>query len=319
MVRIAKILCPIDFSEFSRHAFDRAVAIARSHGGAVTAIHVVPIQLATPALPYIEPQSLGPFEISEADRARIVGELRRFLAADALTGVLVSFEATEAPDIHQEILACADRLPANLIVMGTHGRSGFQRMMLGSVTEKVLRTARTPVLTVPSALPDVVPSGGGPFQRILCAVDFSACSMAALGYAAALAEESRARLAAVHVIELAPPAYDPLVGPAIDLPGYRQACETTSRERLRNVIPTAIRKSKNIDAGIEEMVVCGKPHHEILRIAEEWRSDLIVLGVHGRNVVDRMLFGSTVEPVVRRAHCPVLTVRAETPAAKAAA
>ena len=184
MVRIEKILCPIDFSDFSRHAFDRAVAIARSHGGAVTAIHVVPIQLATPALPYIEPQSLGPFEISEADRARIVGELRRFLAADALTGVQVSFEATEAPDIHQEILAYADRLPANLIVMGTHGRSGFQRMMLGSVTEKVLRTARTPVLTVPSALPDVVPSGGGPFQRILCAVDFSACSMAALGYAA---------------------------------------------------------------------------------------------------------------------------------------
>jgi nucleotide-binding universal stress UspA family protein len=67
------------------------------------------------------------------------------------------------------------------------------------------------------------------------------------------------------------------------------------------------------------MVVCGKPHHEILRIAEEWRSDLIVLGVNGRTVVDRMLFGSTVEPVVRRALCPVLTVRAEAPAASAAA
>jgi nucleotide-binding universal stress UspA family protein len=315
MVRIEKILCPIDFSDFSRHAFDRAVAIARSHKAVVTALHVVPIQLATPALPYIEPQSLGPFEISEADRERIVGELRRSLAVDNLQDVRVSFEATEAPDIHQEILDRAEQLGADLIVMGTHGRSGFQRLMLGSVTEKVLRKARTPVLTVPSALPDVGAAGGGPFQRILCAVDFSECSMAALRYASSLAVESGARLAAVHVIELAPPAYDPLVGPAIDLPGYRQACETASRERLRNVIPSAMRKS----SGIEEMVVCGKPHHEILRIAEEWRSDLVVLGVHGRNVVDRMLFGSTVEPVVRRAHCPVLTVRAETRASRAAA
>ena len=85
------------------------------------------------------------------------------------------------------------------------------------------------------------------------------------------------------------------------------------------MIPTAIRNSTGIAAGIEELVVCGKPHREILRLAEERRSDLIVLGVHGRNVVDRLLFGSTVEPVVRQAHCPVLTVRPEAPAAKAAA
>jgi nucleotide-binding universal stress UspA family protein len=319
MVRIDKILCPIDFSDFSRHAFDRAVAIARSHRAALTALHVVPIQLAAPALPYVEPQSLGPFQISEADRERIVAELQRFLAVDPSVpdaiDVKVSFEATEAPDIHQEILERAEQLPADLIVMGTHGRSGFERLMLGSVTEKVLRKARSPVLTVPSALSDVVPVGRGPFERILCGVDFSECSMSALRYASSLAEESRARLTVVHVIELAPPAYDPLVGPPIDLPGYRQACETASRERLRNVIPAAVRRSTDI----EELIVCGKPHHEVLRIAEDRRSDLIVLGVHGRNVVDRMLFGSTVEPVVRRAHCPVLTVRAETPAARAAA
>ena len=206
-------------------------------------------------------------------------------------------------------------LPADLIVMGTHGRSGFERLMLGSVTERVLRKARRPVLTVPAGSPEAVDTGRGAFDRILCAVDFSECSMAALAYAGSLAEESRARLAALHVIELAPPAYDPLVGPPIDLPGYRQACETAGRERLRNVIPMALRTSTSI----EEIIVCGKPHHEILRVADEWRSDLIVLGVHGRNVVDRLLFGSTVEPVVRRARCPVLTVRPVAPAASAAA
>ncbi len=65
MVRITHVLCPIDFSDFSRRAFDRAVAIARAHRAALTALHVVPIQLATPVLPYLEPQSLGPFEMSD--------------------------------------------------------------------------------------------------------------------------------------------------------------------------------------------------------------------------------------------------------------
>ena len=71
--------------------------------------------------------------------------------------------------------------------------------------------------------------------------------------------------------------------------------------------------------GIEEIVAAGKPHHEILRIAAERASDLIVLGIHGRNPLGRMIFGSTAEPVVRRATCPVLTVRGEVDAASAAA
>ena len=87
------------------------------------------------------------------------------------------------------------------------------------------------------------------------------------------------------------------------------------RERLHNVIPAAARSSLDV----EEIVVIGKPHHEILRVADEWRADLVVLGMHGRNVVDQGLFGSAVEPVVRRAHCPVLTVRGDTVEASAAA
>ena len=315
MVRIRKILCPIDFSDFSRHAFDRAVAIARSYSAQVTALHVVPIKIASPLLPYVEPESLGPFEISDATRALIVRDLRQFLAVDGSLGVRVTFEAVEAPDVHQEILVEAGCLPADLIVMGTHGRSGFERLILGSVTEKVLRKAVAPVLTVPCAVADAVPAGRAPFRRVLCAVDFSECSIAALRYASSLAEEAEAQLAAVHVMELAPPLYDPLVGPALDLPGYRDTCEIVSRQRLQNVIPAALRTSTRVDV----FVACGKPHHEILRLADEWQSDLIVLGAHGRNVLDRVLFGSTVEPVVRRAPCPVLTVRAPAPAASAAA
>jgi nucleotide-binding universal stress UspA family protein len=314
MARIQNILCPIDFSEFSRHAFDRAVAIARTSQASVTALHVVPVQTAAAILPYLGPESLGPFELPEVDLARIMREMNTFLAIDETLDVPVTCEVTEAPDIHKEILVRGEQLPADLIVMGTHGRSGFQRLVLGSVTEKVLRKAKSPVLTVPHSLPDG-PSGRASFQRILCAVDFSECSLAALRYAMSLASQHGARLAVVHAIELSPPIYDPLIGPPMDLPGYKAAAEIVSRERLREAIPASFRQTTQVD----ELVACGKPHHEILRLAEEWASDLIVLGVHGRNVVDRMLFGSTVEPIVRRARCPVLTVRADALAADVAA
>ena len=314
MVRINTILCPIDFSDFSRHAFDRAVAIAKGVGASVTALHVAPFREA-PIYPYQESRAVEAFLLSAGDRDMLTTELKRFLALDVPLGVPVTCEVVDAPNVHHEILAQADRLRADLIVMGTHGRSGFQRLFLGSVTEKVLRTARPPVLIVGAAT-DVVPARDFSFKRILCAVDFSACSLAALRYAATLAEPSGAKLTALYVMEWPPLAPDPLLGPPTDLTGYRMAAEAAGRERLHNVVA----ELPLIDhMGVEEIVGAGKPHHEILRIAAERESDLIVLGIHGRNPLGRMLFGSTAEPVVRRATCPVLTVRSEVHAASAAA
>ncbi len=145
MVRINTILCPIDFSDFSRHAFDRAVAIAKGVGASVTALHVAPFQ-AAPIYPYQESREVEAFLLSAGDRDKLTTELKRFLAVDQPIGVPVACEVVDAPNVHLEILAQADRLRADLIVMGTHGRSGFQRLFLGSVTEKVLRTAQPPVL-----------------------------------------------------------------------------------------------------------------------------------------------------------------------------
>ena len=202
MVRINTILCPIDFSDFSRHAFDRAVAIAKGVGASVTALHVAPFREA-PIYPYQESRAVEAFLLSAGDRDMLTTELKRFLALDAPLDVPVTCEVVDAPNVHHEILARADRLRADLIVMGTHGRSGFQRLFLGSVTEKVLRTARPPVLIVGAAT-DVVPARDFSFKRILCAVDFSACSLAALRYAATLAEPSGAKLTALYVMECAP-------------------------------------------------------------------------------------------------------------------
>jgi nucleotide-binding universal stress UspA family protein len=302
MVAITSILCPVDFSDFSQHALAQAAGIANEHGASILALHVVPIQppIFTSHLEAVEPIPLG---LTDADRERLLGQLSAFTADAGFAGMPIDVDVVDAPTVHGEILAQAGRLRVDLIVMGTHGRTGFQRLLLGSVTEKVLRTACQPVLTVGSPA-GTAPAGRGSFTKILCAVDFSECSTAALEYAVSLAEGSDAELTAIHVIEWTPFGYDPLIGPPIDLAGYRVATERMGRERLHKILLESA-GSRHVD----EIVASGKPHHEILAAASERGSDLIVLGIHGRNPVDRLLFGSTAEPVVRRATCPVLTVR----------
>lgn len=311
MVRIKSILCPIDFSDFSRHAFDRAVAIARGTGASVSTVHVVPFRPATFS-PDLGVRGVDAFMLTDAERSRVTADLERFLTPAAVGDVPVTCDVLEARSVHVEIVAQADRLRADLIVMGTHGRSGWQRLLMGSVTEKVLRTARPPVLTVGGS-EDGAPASDFSFKRILCAIDFSKCSLAALRYAASLAEPAGASLTALYVSEWAPMGFDPLIGPPTDLAGLRLAAESLGRERLSEVIAGSGCKN------VEQIVASGKPHHEILRVAAERGADLIVLGMHGRNPLHKMFFGSTAEPVVRRSHCPVLTVRSEPEASTAAA
>jgi nucleotide-binding universal stress UspA family protein len=310
MVTINRILCPIDFSDFSQHALARAVAIAKTHRASVTVLHVVQVQPPWAPLP-LEVTAPPPLQLSPEDLARVRSHLSAFVRLTTPDDVAITCEVVEAPAIHAEILAQASRLAVDLIVMGTHGRSGFQRLLLGSVAEKVSRSARQPVLTVGAA----AGGGSGSFTRILCGIDFSKCSLAALDYALALAEGPDARVTAANVIEWTPVGYDPLVGPPTDLAGYRLGAESAARERLRTTIAGANGNHVHVD----EVVTAGKPHHELLRIARDRDCDLIVLGIHGRNPIDRLIFGSTAEPVLRRSVCPVLSIRSESAANVAAA
>jgi nucleotide-binding universal stress UspA family protein len=303
MVRIKHILCPVDFSDLSRHALDRAVAVARSYGAELTVLHVLPLPAPVPALPY-GPEGPGPFGFEAVDRDRALGELSRLLAAEHSIGVPLHYVTAESPSIQKEILLQAARLSADLVVMGSHGRGGFDRLVLGSVAEKTLRTSTVPVLVVPPHTNDVVPAGRDPFRSIVCAVDFSRDAARALGYAASLAQHAGGRLTLMHSVEPVPAGYDPTVGMTFDVVSYEQALETSARAELEKLTPVA--------PGLEpEMAVTrGKAYKEILRVAAERQADLIVLGVHGRNALDRLVFGSTTEHVLRRATCPVLAVPA---------
>ena len=146
MVEIRHILCPIDFSDTSRHALEHAVAIAKWYGSHITALHVMnPAFLPEP--PILFADFSGPVP-TEADRAALQMRLRDWLQLASAAGLQTDVRLEEGkPAPH--VLGCATSLPADLIVMGTHGRGGFERFMLGSVAEKVVRNAACPVLTVP--------------------------------------------------------------------------------------------------------------------------------------------------------------------------
>jgi nucleotide-binding universal stress UspA family protein len=204
--------------------------------------------------------------------------------------------------VHREILTQAEATHADVIVMGSHGRSGFQRLLLGSITEKVLRAARCPVMVVPAHVMSPAGTSGRPFTRILCPVDFSCDALAALSRACDLARQAKAPVTVLNVIDVPAALYEM---PGFDIDGYRRDAVNRSRARLSELIPKATAR------GLEVIVSDGRPDHEILRVAVERGVDLIVMGGSGRHAVDLAVFGSTTHRVVRGASCPVLTIRRE--------
>ncbi len=307
MIQIRRILCPIDFSDFSRRALDHAVAIATWYESTITILHVSAI---APVAAYAPGPAIVPSAVlTREDRDQLRASMRRFAEAEGRSRVPLEFEIREG-SAAAEILALAASVPTDLIVMGTHGRSGFERLLLGSVTEKVLRKAACPVLSVPRHIPDVVPAPAVLFERILCAIDFADCSMHALNYAMSLAQEADARLTVIHVIEapLEAPAdfHETVFGAPRSLADYIAAAGEERRARLIAAVPEAVRAY----CTVETMMPTGKPYREILRVASEQQSDLIVIGIHGRGAADLLFFGSTTQHVVRQAACPVLTLRA---------
>jgi nucleotide-binding universal stress UspA family protein len=295
MIRITHVLCPVDFSEISQHAVDHAAAIARWYEARLTLLYVF-ANLPTMDLP--------PLVLGDADRERLLSDLRR-MAAAVPRDVPVEFRIQEAGLIHEEILAQLGTAHADLLVLGTHGRSGFQRLFLGSVTEKVIRKAPCPTLVVPPRAPDVPASSPIQFRRILCAVDFSESSLDALAYAIDMAEEADAQLTLLHVVELPPVLFDEPTMPALDLSRIREAAATDARRRLHELIPEQARTYCTVDAAVVE----GRAYREILRQATERQSDLIVMGVQGRSALDLLVFGSTTHRGIRGSACPVLIVR----------
>jgi nucleotide-binding universal stress UspA family protein len=294
MIRMDRILCPADFSPYSFRAADYAVALARHYRGEVHFLHAVPRPLVPDLYPYLpEPVPLDP-ETRERARDR----LDAFVALSRAEGVKSRLSVLEGDPVSC-ILETAGSDRSNLICLGTHGRSGLDRLVLGSVTEKVIRKATCPVLTV-SEPRDEGPTKAAPFQNIVCAVDFSMPSLKAIEYSLSLVRETSGRLTLFHALEWVPDER------GADTQGvfrdYRLRMEEQSRDRLERIVPDEA-KSR-----CEVVVRTGRAYRELLTLARELGAELIVMGVRGRNPMDLLIFGSTTAHIVRQAECPVLTI-----------
>jgi nucleotide-binding universal stress UspA family protein len=305
---IRQILCPVDFSDASAHAVEQATALAGWYGARVTALHVdTDAEARIDALVYAEvpARTLDP-----AGQQRLRDRLATFCLGATAAGLDVELRVVPGHPV-AGILDEAVSLSADLIVMGTHGVSGFRHLVLGSVTEKVLRRASCPVLTVP---PPAHSTSTLPFKRVLCAVDFSDPSLEAVRVAGSLARQAGARLLLMHVLEW--PWHEPPAPRLADLPPaqaaalaeYRRDAETTATARLESVASSAVPHGTSTSVRVGN----GKPYEQLLEAARNEQADLIVLGVHGRSALDLGVFGSTTNQLVRGATCPVLTVRLAT-------
>jgi nucleotide-binding universal stress UspA family protein len=296
MAELRRILCPIDFSQCSERALLYATGLARWHDAAIDGLFVravVPSLWSEPATIDLTTEQPVPDEV-------LGSELESFLFPAREAGVTtLATVASGSPA--REILRYAAARPSDMIVMGTHGRHGLERLLLGSVTETVLRRASCPVLTVCHPQRPG-PFGEPPFRHILCPVDFSPTSLRAMEHAVQMAARADADLTVLHVL---PPPYDRVLQESYPLlTGDPRAAERQARRRLHDAVPAEARAWFRV----HEQVARGETAGEILRTASRISADIVVMGVHGRSVADVLLFGSTTNQIVRRADCPVLTV-----------
>jgi nucleotide-binding universal stress UspA family protein len=299
MIQFTKILCPIDFSDASIQALTYAAALAKWHGATLSVVHVVPAA----------DQGL----VVAADGALV--EPRRPAAPDAvmqeIAGVMDTVGATgvtpevitEAGRTHELIVQRARARAVDLIVMGTHGRGGFNRLLLGSVTEKVLHAAPCPLLTVPASAPAMTAAAVA-FKRILCPVDFSSSALAAFRYALTLARESNGQVTVIYALEYLDPD-EPCDHVEFDIRRRRQHFIDHARARVHALVAG----EDTTWCDIQEEVAIGRAYKVVLQHAASSPADLIVMGAQGATGVELMLYGSNTQHVLRGAMCPVLTVR----------
>jgi nucleotide-binding universal stress UspA family protein len=299
-MNIHHVLCPTDFSVHAKSAFAEAVRVARWFGAKVTLLHV-----ATPEIPvggellYVPPLPSS----SRALRKAKLQELETLKESVDTGGVEVDTVLREGDVVH-EIKRFTRESAADLLVMGTQGRSGLGRVLLGSITEAVLRHPPVPVLTVHR----LAPAGNKLYESVLCAVDVSEWSAGTVEYAIGISGDGADHLTVLSVIEDLPELRARAQGMFTieEIERFRRGLERDTISELQERIPDEARAG----CRIEEHVRFGQAHQEILTVAEAESADLIVIGSHGRGAIERLVFGSTVRKVVRAARCPVLVVPA---------
>lgn len=279
------VLIPTDGSEGTEEAIAHGLALADRYEATVHALSVVERNV----LKELDAEVSLPESVHES-RTAAAHQATADVRDQATDHDVAVTEAVREGAPAREIVSYADE-HADLIAMGTHGRTGLRRYLVGGVTTSVVRAASVPVLT--DRLTDSLRSTS--YTDILIATDGTAGSTDAIKHAIEFAHRHGATLHALYVVNTKLGRSTPV----------QNALEQNGEQAVSAVTTAA--QSKGVSTA--ERVVAGVPHQEILSAIEEHDIDLLVLGTHGRSGLDRLVLGSVAERLIRTAEIPVLTVR----------
>ena len=291
-MQLKSILCPVDFSEFSGAAYQHALSLAEYYKARLFALHIVELWKYPFADYAAQEADFGNFSRAMKDGGE--QRLREFVKKHWVGGIQPELVVRQG-SASDCILSFAQRENMEGIVMGTHGRRGFDRLVLGSTTDRVLRRAACPVLVVSNRSHGLMTTGPDRrhrLSRILYCTDFSNNSEHARGYAFSLAAEYGAELTMLHVAKEAPD------------PARTEAIIAECTAELDRLISENERKSLNV----HKVVKFGKPYEQIAQYAAETNASLLILTARGGDAVDRAVFGSTTYRVIQLGPCPVLAI-----------
>jgi nucleotide-binding universal stress UspA family protein len=295
---IRNILVPIDFSPMSIQAIETAKAFARRFGAAVHLAHVhqpcYPAGFTVHVSPVI---AYSPYDYEQEAEKKAARELillaKKHGLRPSTTHLLVGAPA------YDEICRLARKLPADLVVMPTHGRTGLEHVFLGSTAERIVQHSPCPVFVARER----TGAAARGINNILVPVDYSKCSLAGLRYAIEFAKKAAARLIVLHVADLGPQLMTDGYG-IYHLSPYKEAAGRVSKPQMRAFL-------RGVNFGsvpFKTSAIAGFCPEGICRAAEEKKVDVIIISTHGRTGLKHVLIGSVAERVVRHAPCAVLGV-----------
>jgi len=298
MTKIKKILVPTDFSANSESALKYAAMIATAFGSEITIYHVVALFNDDPANPEAYLKNLQK-AISVSEEALDDRQTK----LEHKGTLKVKTKVSRAISIADEILNYSKEGSFDLIIIGTHGRAGISRFLMGSVAERIIRHTSCPVISIKDQHGEK--DLHSKIKKIIVGVDFSEYSKQALTQAADFAKIFNARLEVMHVIEelLHPSFYATGESSIFDL---NPDLYKRSRKVLEDFAHETLAETTDLNVYVME----GRPHAEIVHFADSDQADLIVMATHGLSGLDHFLIGSNSEKVARKSNIPVLILPA---------
>jgi nucleotide-binding universal stress UspA family protein len=296
MIRIQNILFPTDFSDSSSAALGHALMLADRFQARLIMLHAAGSRE--------NPQNLRFPEVDPATdefEASLEEQLTQIIGAEPAHKLRIDRVVHQNDNPVQEICDYVKSNNIDLIIMGTHGRSGLSHLFAGSVAEAVVRVATCPVMTLRASKSTAEVT---PYFAIVVPVDFSQYSQKALRYGFTLAHLFEANLHLLHVVDQ--PIHPAHYGLGEDLLiRLNPEVPQSSHEALKNLVA----KFAPVNVKYQTHVREGRAYSEIVRFVAETECDLIVMGTHGLSGLEHFLLGGTTEKVMRHASCPVLTMK----------